>query len=110
MTSVTAAFGSPYAETSFRKIQAYANLSAYTVKWNPFDIFEIYATLQHQILKQPADRIIRYCCNYHCPLVETAAQASCDVIFAATFPDSKSSRRMNPVIARVETNHHLAER
>jgi hypothetical protein len=110
MASVGAAFGSPNAKASFGKIQTYTPLLSYPVKRNPLDKFHMDTALQYQIFQQSADRIIWYR-GYNCrSFVKTAAQSPCDIVFSAAFPDFKFSCRMNPVIAGVKTNHHLAQR
>jgi len=69
----------------------------------------IYSTLVNQILNQTANGIVSQRRNQARVQAEAAVQAARDVVLAATFPDLKSTRGLNPPVAGIETKHDLTE-
>ena len=109
MAAIGAAHRSPQSKSSLSKIQAVANLPPYSIVLNPPDIGLVDASLIDQILRQPADRIINQRRDNSRIQREAALEATGNVIFAAALPDSKFASMGDSVVARIKTQHHLAQ-
>jgi hypothetical protein len=67
------------------------------------------ATLIDQILHQSADWIVGEGSHYGGVETKATLQSSRHVVFAAAFPNFKSSGCVNSACPRIEAQHHLAE-
>src|SRR5206468_12120507 len=70
----------------------------------------VHAAGQDQILQQPAHVVVREGGHHRGPQAEAAAQATCHVVFAAALPCAEVAGRPDAPLARIQTQHHLAER
>lgn len=66
--------------------------------------------LQNQVLHQSAHRVVRQGGHHGRTPPEAAAQTACDVVLAATLPGLEGAGGADPSLARVQAEHHLAER
>ena len=77
--------------------------------FDPFHVRLIDAALIDQILNQAADRIVGKSRHDRRVETETSFQSASDIVFAAAFPHLERPRRVYPLIARIEPEHHFAE-
>src|SRR5581483_2510945 len=87
-----------------------AHLAADAVVGTPQQARRLDAALEHEILDQPADRIVGERRHDSGAQPEAAAQPARDVVLASTLPGLERPRRGDATLARVEAEHHLAER
>ena len=105
MTAIGRADRSTNAETSLGEIQAIPNLAADAVKRHPFDELRIDATLQNEIFNQVTDFVFGEGGDDGGVHSKRASQTAGNVVFAAAFPCPKLSRRANPSLTGIETQH-----
>ncbi len=56
------------------------------------------------------DLVFRKCRDQPGPKTKDVAKSAGDVVLAAALEDAEAAGRTDPALARVETQHHLAER
>src|SRR5581483_7568171 len=108
--SVGAPDGAAYTEPPLGEVEPVANLAANAVVGPPEEVCALDASLQHQVLDQPADRVVGERGDDARAQTEATAQPARDVVLAAAFPRAKRARGVDPRLARVEPEHHLAQR
>src|SRR5262249_34948609 len=98
------------AEPALGEVEAVANGAADTVERHPDHVRGVDAAGEHQVLDKPADRVVGERRDDGGLQPEAPAEATGDGVLAAALPDIGAPRRRDPAVARVEPQHHLAER
>ena len=98
------------AETPLGEVQPVAHSPSHAVIFHPLHVRLVDAALIDQVLNQTAHGIVGERGHDRRLHSEAALQPAGDVVFAAAFPCLKSPRRVNSPVARVEPQHHFAER
>jgi hypothetical protein len=109
MTTIRTSEWRSQPEASLRKIQSVADAPAHPVKRHPSHILLTNASLQHQVFDKTSNRIVGeggYDRRVH---PKAASQAAGDVVFAATLPHAKMTRRGDALVPRVEAQHDFTE-
>src|SRR5690606_21476672 len=107
--SIRATRRRPRPETAFDKVQPIPHISGNAVNLAPNNIRRINAALTDKVFNKAADAIVSKCRNDGRSGSETMCKSSGNIILAAAFPNSKTSRSLDTFIARVESEHDLAE-
>src|ERR1700754_54185 len=110
VTAIGTTGSGTYAETAFGEVQSVAHRASDTIKLHPLHVRLVHAALINQVLNQAAHRVVCKGRNQRRFQAKTTLQSARDVVFTATFPNLKTARRLYAAIARIETQHHLAER
>ena len=92
------------------KLRPLRTVAADAVVRHPADERGVDAALQDQVLDQPADLVVGERGDDGGAQAEAAAQPAGDVVLAAALPDLERAGGADPALARVEAQHHLAER
>ena len=92
------------------KLSPLRTVAADAVVRDPAHERRVDAALEDEVLEQAADVVVGERGDDRGPQAEAAAQAARDVVLAAALPDAKRPGRADPALARVEAQHHLAER
>ena len=109
MPAVGAADGRSDAEASLGEVQADPRPLADAVEGHPADVPLVDPALEQEVLQQMADRVVDNRGDNGRPEAEHAPQAARHVVLATALPNAERPRRVDPVLARVETQHDLAE-
>ena len=109
VATVRAAERRAQAEAALREVEAVANGAPDAVVLHEADVALVDAALVEQVLEQAADRVVDEGGDDRRALAEAAREAAGDVVLAAAFPDPEAARGVDPRVARVETQHHLAQ-
>ena len=91
------------------EVEAVADLAADTVERAPEDVAHVDAALEHEVLDETADRIVRERGDRRRLETEAAAQAAHDVVLAAAFPDLELAGGVDAPVARIEAEHDFTE-
>src|SRR5688572_8474952 len=110
MSTVGATQRGADAESLLREVQAHARVAAQAIELAPDDLRGVDAALHHQIFDQPAEVVLRQRGHGRGAFAPALAHGARDVVFAAAFPDLEAARIAHAAEARIETQHHLAER
>ena len=110
VAAVGAAHRAADAVAAFREVQAVADLAPHAVIRNPLDEGDVHAALEHEILNETADRIIRERRDRARAEAEAAAESARHVVLAAAFPHIELAGGMDAARARIEAEHDLSER
>jgi hypothetical protein len=110
MPTIRAAERGANAKTLLGEVEADTRIAAQSVEFAPDDLRGVDAALHHQVLDQPAQIVLRQGSNGGGALAPALAHGARHVVFAATFPDLEAARIAHAAEARVEPQHHLAER
>ena len=102
--------GSSHAEAALGEVESVSDVAAAAVGGNPANLRRVDASLQDEVLEQPADVVVDERGDDRCALAEAPAQPARDVVFAAAFPHLELARSTDPSHSRVEAEHDLAER
>ena len=92
------------------EIEAVARDAANAVERDPLDELSIHATLQNEILDEPAHVVIGERGADGGLKAEAAAQSAGDVVFATAFPDFEFAGATDTPFARIEPEHDFSER
>ena len=106
---VGAADGAADAEASLGEVEPVAHLAADTVVGDPAHVRLVDAALEHQVLDEPADRVVGQRRDDRGPQPEAAAQAAGDVVLAAALADLETPRGGDAALAGIQPEHDLAE-
>src|SRR5712671_4228627 len=96
-------------EAALGEIETIPRQTAHAIMLSPMDQGLVHTTLINQILKQPPHRIIDQRCDHCCVHAEAAFQPPGDVILSTAFAHFKPSGRSNAPVARVQSEHYLAQ-
>ena len=110
VAAVGAAHRAADAVAAFREVQTVADLTPHAVVRDPLDEGDVHAALQHEILDEAADRIVRERRDRARPEAEAAAESARHVVLAAAFPHVELAGGMDAARARIEAEHDLSER
>ena len=99
-----------HAEPALGEVEPVPHLPADAVVRGPDHMRTLDAALVDQVLDQAADRVVGERRDDGRPEPEAPLEAAGDVVLAAPFPGTERARRRDPLLARVEPEHHLAER
>ena len=91
------------------KLRPLRLVAADAVVLDPAQVRQIDAPLQHQILDQPADRVVGQRGDDRGAQPEAAAQAARDVVLAAALPRGEAAGGVDAPLAGIEAQHHLAQ-
>src|SRR3954465_15884309 len=97
-------------ETLFGEIQTDTRVLAQPIEVTPDHVRHVHTALHDQILDQPAEIVLRQRSRDHRALAPALTHRTRDVVFAAAFPDLEAARVAHATEARIETQHHFAER
>ena len=86
VAAVRAADAAARAEAALGEVQPVADAAPDAVVFLPAQVRQVDAALEHQVLDQPADRVVGQRGDVRGAQAEAAAQAARDVVFAAAFP------------------------
>ncbi len=109
VAAVGAADRGAHAEAALGEVEAVPDAAADAVVGHPAHVALVDAALQDQVFEQAADRVVDERAHERRAQPEAAAQAARDVVLAAALPDAERARRVDPRVAGVEPQHHLAE-
>ena len=98
------------AEPALGEVEPVAHLAPHAVVGCPAEMRSLDATLVDEVVDQPTDRVVGEGRHDGCAKPEAALEAAGDVVFPSPFPGPKRAGRLDSPIARVEPEHHLAER
>src|SRR5204862_6912117 len=98
------------AEPALDELLPVARLAPRAVVFHAADVRWTDACGENKGLNAPSDRIVGKGRHARGVETETALEAARDVVLAATLPHAKAARGVNPRFARIEAQHHLAER
>src|SRR5437868_2164541 len=110
MSAVRAAYSCAQTESTFSEIQTVADRAPDSIMSNPLDVGLIHSTLIDKILYEASDGIVSECGHNGSTEAEASFQAACDVVFATTFPGVECPCVRDPALARIKTQHDLAQR
>src|SRR6478735_806242 len=98
-----------HAKAALREVQAVADRAADPVVRGPADVRAIHTALSDEVFDQPADRVV--CEGRHDGgrRAEAATQATGDVVFAAAFPRPELTGALDPLVTRIQAQHHFAQ-
>ncbi len=108
--AVRAALAAPDAEAPLRKIEAVPAASADAVGLHPVDSAAVHAALKNEILHQMSHLVVRQRCQHRRPEAEALPEGTDDIVLTAALPDTKLPGCTNPILARIQPQHHLTER
>ncbi len=109
MAAVGDAEGTPHAEAALREVQSVPRRPAAAIVSNPAHERRVDSALQDEVLDEPADVVVDECGHHRGAQAEAPAQPTRDVVLAASLPDIERAGVSDPSVARVESQHHLAE-
>src|SRR5215467_5457084 len=98
-----------HAIASLSKIEAVSHQSAYAIVLDPAQERLVNASLIHEILKQPPDKIVgqhRHNCRVQS---EAPRESTGNVIFSSSLVDVELAGGRNPSITGIKAEHHLAK-
>ena len=101
---------STYSETTLCAVQTVSCTSTNTIERDPFHMRHVDSALENKIFEKSAHFVVNDGCCDCGPHSETPAKPTSDVVFAPALPDSKIARCPDTSLARIKTNHNLAER
>ena len=99
-----------HAEAALGEVEPVADGAADAVVGHPAHQRGVDAALEHEVLDQPADLVVGERGHDRGPQAEAAAQPAGDVVLAAALPGPEGAGGADAPLARVEPQHHLAER
>ena len=102
--------GAAHAETALGEVEPIAHRPADTVGRNPADEARVDASLEHEVLEQPADLVVGERRHDTGAEAETSPEPPGDVVLATAFPRLEPAGGTNPPLGRIEAEHDLAER
>src|SRR5262245_64530673 len=109
MTAVRAADSPARTEAALGEVQAIADLAPDAVELHPAEVRQIDAALQHQVLDEPADSVVRQRRDDCRALPEAAPQSARDVVLAAAFPGAKGACGVDTAFSWIEAKHDLSQ-
>jgi hypothetical protein len=109
MPPVRAADAAPGTKAALGEVQAITNLTPDTVVFDPAQIRQIHAALEHEVFHQAPHRIVGERGDHRGAQPEAAAHTARDVVLAAPFPGLKPTRGVDATLPRIQAQHHLAE-
>ena len=98
------------AEAALGEVEPVADRAPDAVVGDPADVREVNPALEAEILDEPANRVVDERGDDRRPQAEAAPEGAGNVVFAASLPGAERARRVDALLARVEPQHHLAER
>ena len=107
--TVGAADSAADAEAALGEVDAVAADSADAVGFLPVDQIGVHAALLDEVLHELADLVVGECGDDGGIHAEALVQAADDVVFAAAFPCAEGAGGADTALARIETEHDLAE-
>ena len=110
MPAVGAADWWPQPEPALHEVETITHRAPHAVEWHPADVVERDAALAHEIFHQSTDWVVGKCGDDGGVHPEASGEPARDVVFAAAFPYAELSRRGDALVARIESQHHFAER
>ena len=110
MPAVGDADGAADAEAALGEVEPVAHLAPHAVVGDPAEMCPLDAALVDEVVDQPADGVVGERRHDRGAKTEAALEAAGDVVLAAPLPRLERARRLDPPLARVEAQHHLAER
>ena len=108
--AVRAAARAAAAVAALDEVEAVPDRAADAVVRHPLHVRDIDAALQHEVLDEASDGILRERRDRRRPETEAAPEAAHDVVFAAAFPDLEFAGRVDAPIARIEAEHDFTQR
>ena len=102
--------GATNAEAALGEVEAVAHRAADAVGGDPADEARVDASLEHEVLEQPADVVVGERGHDTRALTEAAAEPARDVVLASALPRPEPAGGANAPLARIEAEHDLAER
>src|SRR5579864_6704961 len=109
MATVRAACGGANSKAALGKVKAIAHRATDAVVWPPTNQRGINPTLQDQILQEPAHRVVCQSCGDCRAQTKTSAQPASHIVFPAAFRRPKVPSGVDPLLARVKSQHHFTE-
>ena len=109
-TTVGAGAGAAAAVAALDEVESVADRAADAIIGHPLHVRDVNATLQHEVLNETADRIVRERRDRRRLETKATTETAHDVVLAAAFPHLEVTRRMDASVARIETKHDFAER
>ena len=110
MAAIRAAERGADAEALLGEVETDARVAAEAVELAPDDLRGVDAALHHEVFDQPAEIVDRQRGDGGGAFAPALAHGARDVVFAAAFPHLEAARIAHAAEARIESQHHLAER
>ena len=110
VATVRSAHSAANTVATLHKVQSVTHGAADTVKGNPSDQGSIYPALEDQVLQQVAHLVLSKGSDHAGAHTKATAQPAGYIILAAALPGAKGSGGLNPLLARVQAQHDLAQR